>query len=82
MCRILEFGVQYPWRYALSFDVLREGDGRLIDGLLGKLNRGISVVDTVEILRGSLLEGEEYRKAAVLGWAVELVCRAISEPDF
>ncbi|KAF9516967.1 hypothetical protein BS47DRAFT_587274 [Hydnum rufescens UP504] len=39
----------------------------------GKLNRGISVVDTVEILRGKLLEGEEYRKAAILGWAVELL---------
>lgn len=40
---------------------------------IGKLNRGISVVDTIEILRGSLLEGDEYRKAAILGWAVELV---------
>ncbi|KAF9516968.1 hypothetical protein BS47DRAFT_1291730 [Hydnum rufescens UP504] len=39
----------------------------------GKLNRGISVVDTVEILRGKQLEGEEYRKAAILGWSVELL---------
>lgn len=39
----------------------------------GKLNRGISVVDTIEILRGSKLEGEEYKKAAMLGWAVELL---------
>lgn len=41
--------------------------------MAGKLNRGISVVDTVEILRGTKLEGAEYKKAAILGWAVELV---------
>ena len=39
----------------------------------GKLNRGISVVDTAEILRGSKLEGAEYKKVAILGWGVELV---------
>ncbi|KAF9516975.1 hypothetical protein BS47DRAFT_1375827 [Hydnum rufescens UP504] len=39
----------------------------------GKLNFGMSVVDTVEILRGELLEGEEYRKAAILGWSLELL---------
>ncbi|CAD6567840.1 MAG: Farnesyl pyrophosphate synthetase [Tremellales sp. Tagirdzhanova-0007] len=39
----------------------------------GKLNRGMSVVDTVEILQGSALSGEEYLKAAVLGWCVELL---------
>jgi farnesyl diphosphate synthase len=38
----------------------------------GKLNRGLSVVDSVEILRERPLEGEEYKKAAVLGWCVEL----------
>ena len=39
----------------------------------GKLNRGISVVDTVEILKGRALTDEEYFKAALLGWCVELV---------
>ena len=39
----------------------------------GKLNRGISVVDTVEILKGRTLTDDEYFKAAVLGWCVELV---------
>lgn len=39
----------------------------------GKLNRGISVVDTLEILRGRPLGDDEYYKAAVLGWAVELL---------
>ncbi|KAF8339695.1 farnesyl-diphosphate synthase [Cantharellus anzutake] len=39
----------------------------------GKLNRGISVVDTVEILRESKLEGEEYKRVAILGWGVELL---------
>lgn len=33
------------------------------------------MVDTVEILKGSFLTDEEYFKAAVLGWGVELVSR-------
>jgi farnesyl diphosphate synthase len=39
----------------------------------GKLNRGLSVVDTVEILMGRPLDETEYFKAATLGWCVELV---------
>ena len=39
----------------------------------GKLNRGMSVVDSVEILKGRALTEDEYFKAAVLGWCVELV---------
>lgn len=39
----------------------------------GKLNRGMSVVDTVEILQGRSLTEQEYLKAAILGWCVELV---------
>jgi farnesyl diphosphate synthase len=39
----------------------------------GKLNRGISVVDTVEILKGAPLDEDEHFKAGVLGWGVELV---------
>lgn len=39
----------------------------------GKLNRGISVVDTCQILKGSQLTSEEYRKAAILGWCIELL---------
>jgi len=41
----------------------------------GKLNRGISVVDTAELLLGRNLEGEEYKRVALLGWCVELVSR-------
>ena len=33
----------------------------------------MSVVDTVEILKGRALTEEEYFKAAVLGWGIELV---------
>lgn len=40
---------------------------------LGKLNRGLSVVDTAEIIKGSALTDDEYFKAAILGWSVELV---------
>ena len=47
----------------------------------GKLNRGLSVVDTVEILlctdasgnRTRELTEPEYLKAAILGWCIELV---------
>lgn len=39
----------------------------------GKLNRGLSVVDTVEILKGRTLTEDEYLRAAVLGWCVELL---------
>lgn len=30
-------------------------------------------MDTVEILKGSSLSDDEYLKAAILGWSVELV---------
>jgi len=39
----------------------------------GKLNRGLSVVDTVEILKGRALNKDEYFKAAILGWCIELL---------
>ncbi|KAJ6516421.1 farnesyl-diphosphate synthase [Mycena sanguinolenta] len=39
----------------------------------GKLNRGMSVVDTAEIIKGAALDDDEYFKAAVLGWCVELM---------
>ncbi|KAH0835750.1 farnesyl-diphosphate synthase [Lanmaoa asiatica] len=39
----------------------------------GKLNRGMSVVDSVEILKGRGLTDDEYFKAALLGWCIELV---------
>jgi hypothetical protein len=39
----------------------------------GKLNRGLSVVDSAEILKGSALTDDEYTKAAILGWCIELV---------
>jgi len=49
----------------------------------GKLNRGLSVVDTFEILTCKDKDGnktremteEEYKKAAILGWCVELVSK-------
>ncbi|KAF9032431.1 isoprenoid synthase domain-containing protein [Panaeolus papilionaceus] len=39
----------------------------------GKLNRGMSVVDTVEILKGRPLSDDEYFKSALLGWCIELL---------
>ncbi|CCG81894.1 Farnesyl pyrophosphate synthase [Taphrina deformans PYCC 5710] len=40
----------------------------------GKLNRGLSVIDSLCILTGKdTLDAETYKKASVLGWAVELL---------
>ncbi|KAJ7158344.1 farnesyl-diphosphate synthase [Mycena crocata] len=39
----------------------------------GKLNRGLSVVDSVEIMKGRPLAEHEFMQAAVLGWAVEFL---------
>ncbi|RSH82516.1 Farnesyl pyrophosphate synthetase [Apiotrichum porosum] len=38
----------------------------------GKLNRGLSVVDTLEIMKGAALTDDEYFHAALLGWCIEL----------
>ncbi|KAK0214736.1 farnesyl-diphosphate synthase [Armillaria nabsnona] len=38
-----------------------------------RLNRSMSVVDTAEIIKGTLLTDDEYLKAAVLGWGIELL---------
>ncbi len=40
----------------------------------GKLNCGMSVVDSVEILKGGKLSEDEHFMAALLGWCIELVC--------
>ncbi|KAH8799509.1 farnesyl-diphosphate synthase [Flagelloscypha sp. PMI_526] len=39
----------------------------------GKLNRGLSIPDTVAVLYGRELTDEEYEKAGILGWCVELL---------
>lgn len=43
----------------------------------GKLNRGLSVVDTYALLKGYKsyddFEGSEYKRAAILGWCIELL---------
>ena len=42
----------------------------------GKLNRGLSVVDTYALVLGRPLTEEEKKRAMVLGWCVEWVCGA------
>ncbi|KAL0145784.1 farnesyl pyrophosphate synthase [Mucor lusitanicus] len=39
----------------------------------GKLNRGISVVDTVRILKGDAVTEDDIFKATVLGWLIEFL---------
>ena len=40
----------------------------------GKLNRGLSVIDTFKIVTGKTeLTADEYKRAAVLGWTIELL---------
>ncbi|KAF7316290.1 Farnesyl-diphosphate synthase [Mycena indigotica] len=43
----------------------------------GKANRGLSVVESAEIIRGGYLSKDEFFKAAVLGWAVEFLQAAL-----
>ncbi len=38
-----------------------------------ELNHGMSVVDTAEIIKGTPPMDDEYLKAAVLGWSIEVV---------
>ncbi|KAG6809777.1 hypothetical protein H0H92_014778 [Tricholoma furcatifolium] len=39
----------------------------------GKLNRGLSIIDSIEVLKGRPLTEDEFRQAAILGWCVELL---------
>jgi farnesyl diphosphate synthase len=39
----------------------------------GKCNRGLSVVDTAELLLGRDLMGDEYFHTATLGWMIEIL---------
>lgn len=49
-------------------------DAMLHNTMGGKLNRGLSVLNTYEILTGKKeLDTTEYKRAAVLGWTVELL---------
>lgn len=65
-------------RYGMPADAIRWYEKNLnYNTPGGKLNRGLSVVDTYVILKGYAsvndLSVEEYRKVAVLGWCVELL---------
>jgi farnesyl diphosphate synthase len=42
----------------------------------------MSVVDSVEILKGRTLDDNEYLKAAILGWCVELVRFVLNSIDY
>jgi hypothetical protein len=46
---------------------------RLTTVIVGKLNRGISVVDTVRILKDDSVTEDDIFKATVLGWLIEFV---------
>lgn len=48
----------------------------------GKLNRGISVVDSLQVLKDVALTEDEYQKAAILGWCVELVSFVLPSPKY
>lgn len=49
-------------------------DAMLHNTMGGKLNRGLAVLNTYQILTGKKdLDSTEYKRAAVLGWTVELL---------
>lgn len=39
----------------------------------GKLNRGLAILDTVEVMKDRELTEDECFKVAVMGWCIELV---------
>ncbi|KAG6808469.1 hypothetical protein H0H92_004016 [Tricholoma furcatifolium] len=39
----------------------------------GKLTRGLTIIDSVELFKGRTLTEDEFRQAAILGWCVELL---------
>lgn len=51
----------------------KSNEQRLTTVIIGKLNRGISVVDTVRILKGDSVTEDDIFKATVLGWLIEFV---------
>lgn len=51
----------------------KSNEQRLTTVIVGKLNRGISVVDTVRILKGDSVTEDDIFKATVLGWLIEFV---------
>lgn len=61
----------FPFQLVMTFSLPGQNLNYNVPG--GKLNRGMSVVDTVEILKSRELTEDEYFKAAVLGWCIELV---------
>lgn len=74
-----ELGVQRSRRYnvvstGLSWPLLcRPLTNLAFKFISGKLNRGLSVVDTLYILKGDAATEEELHKARILGWLVEFV---------
>lgn len=42
-------------------------------GLAGKLNRGLSVIDSYKLLKGGELTNDEIFLACALGWCIEWV---------
>lgn len=56
-----------------STDDSRQWIDRMLDYNVpgGKLNRGMSVVDSYKILKGGQLSSDEFFHASVLGWCVE-----------
>lgn len=70
----------YRHHLAASWRVLTFGQNLNYNVPGGKLNRGISVVDSFQVLKGATLTEDEYQKAAILGWCVELVSLALAPP--
>lgn len=67
--------VQKSEHYLSHFRLIFDAFGKNLEYNVpfGKLNRGMAVVDTVDILKEGKMTDDEYFKAAVLGWCVELV---------
>ncbi|KAJ5714341.1 uncharacterized protein N7483_011522 [Penicillium malachiteum] len=61
-------------QYQLPIEVWQWFEKSLVHNTMGgKCNRGLSVIDTIQLLLGRDLTKEEYFQSATLGWMIELL---------
>ncbi|CAK4030958.1 Farnesyl pyrophosphate synthase [Lecanosticta acicola] len=72
--KLVEDLKEHSQKYKLPEQALRWYDQSLNHNTVGgKCNRGLSVVDTTQLLLGRKLSDDEYFKSASLGWMIELL---------
>lgn len=96
-CAILRLGKYSPISFMIFLSKMSVLDGSLLifiteeysmnnilsmHLLAGKLNRGLSVVDSYKLLQGAELTDDEFFLASALGWCIEWVRNRVPLPYF